>query len=59
MCDSEVYGSNLISISATELMKVGSILSPEVVTYQYDEIRTKENAVFVDANNARVRVNYL
>jgi len=51
MCDSEVYGSNLISISATELMKVGSILSPEVVTYQYDEIRTKENAVFVDANN--------
>ena len=51
MSNSEVYGSNIISISAPELMSAGTILSPKVETYEFDEIRTKENASNIDADN--------
>jgi superfamily II DNA or RNA helicase len=51
MNDTDVYGSNIISISAKELLNVGTILPPEVETYEFDEVRTKENAAVVDAQN--------
>lgn len=51
MSNSSVYGSNIISISAKELIGAGTILSPQVETYEFDEVRTKENAAFVDAEN--------
>ena len=51
MNNSEVYGSNIISISAPELMSAGTILSPKVETYEFDEVRTKENASNIDADN--------
>jgi len=51
MSDTTVYGSNIISISAKELLNVGTILPPEVETYEFDEVRTKENAPVVDAQN--------
>jgi len=51
MSNSTVYGSNIVSISAKELVSVGTILSPQVETYEFDEVRTKENAAFVDAEN--------
>jgi superfamily II DNA or RNA helicase len=51
MSNSSVYGSNIISISAKELIGAGTILSPQVETYEFDEVRTKENAAIVDAEN--------
>jgi len=51
MSNSTVYGSNIVSISAKELIGAGTILSPQVETYEFDEVRTKENAAFVDAEN--------
>jgi superfamily II DNA or RNA helicase len=51
MNHSEVYGSNLISISATELINAGTILPPKIETYEFDSVRTKENASNIDADN--------
>jgi predicted helicase len=51
MNNTDVYGSNIISIPAQELIDAGSIIPPKVVTYESQTIRTKENAPFVDAEN--------
>jgi len=51
MNNSDVYGNNIISIPAKELIEAGSIIPPRVVPYEAETIRTKENAPFVDAEN--------
>jgi predicted helicase len=51
MNNTDVYGNNIISIAAKELIEVGSIIPPKVVPYEAQTIRTKENAPFVDAEN--------
>jgi predicted helicase len=51
MNNSDVYGNNIISIPAQELIEAGSIIPPRVVPYEAETIRTKENAPFVDAEN--------
>jgi superfamily II DNA or RNA helicase len=51
MNNTKVYGQNLISIPAKELIDAGSIIPPKVVPYEAQTIRTKENAAFVDAEN--------
>jgi hypothetical protein len=51
MNNTDVYGSNIISIPAKELIDAGSIIPPQVVAYESQTIRTKENAAFVDAEN--------
>ena len=51
MNNTSVYGNNIISIPAQELIAAGSIIPPRVVPYEAETIRTKENAPFVDAEN--------
>jgi superfamily II DNA or RNA helicase len=51
MNNTDVYGNNIISIPAQELIEAGSIIPPKVVPYEAKTIRTKENAPFVDAEN--------
>lgn len=51
MNNTDVYGNNIISIPAQELIDAGSIIPPRVVPYEAQTIRTKENAAFVDAEN--------
>jgi superfamily II DNA or RNA helicase len=51
MNNTDVYGNNIISIPAQELIEAGSIIPPKVVPYEAQTIRTKENAPFVDAEN--------
>ena len=51
MNNTDVYGSNIISIPAQELIDAGSIIPPKVVAYEAQTVRTKENAPFVDAEN--------
>jgi superfamily II DNA or RNA helicase len=51
MNNTDVYGQKIISIPAQELIDVGSIIPPKVETHEYDDIRTKENAAYVDAEN--------
>jgi superfamily II DNA or RNA helicase len=51
MNNTDVYGNNIISIPAQELIDVGSIIPPKVVLYEAQTTRTKENAAFVDAEN--------
>lgn len=51
MNNTDVYGSNIISIPAKELIAAGSIIPPQVVPYESQTIRTKENAPYVDAEN--------
>jgi predicted helicase len=51
MNNTRVYGQNLISVPATELLDAGSIIPPRVHTYKSEITRTKENAAFVDAEN--------
>lgn len=47
----DVYGPNLISVPAKELIAAGSIIPPLVHTYEAKTVRTKENAPFVDSDN--------
>lgn len=51
MNNTDVYGQKIVSIPAQELIDVGSIIPPKVETYEYDSIRTKENAAYVDSEN--------
>ncbi|NBP66756.1 MAG: DEAD/DEAH box helicase [Bacteroidetes bacterium] len=51
MNNTEVYGEKIISIPAKELIEAGSIIPPQVIAYESQNIRTKENAPFVDAEN--------
>jgi superfamily II DNA or RNA helicase len=50
MNNTEIFGNTIISIPAPELVQNGSIIPPEIVPYQSDEVRTKENAATVDRN---------
>ena len=56
MCNSHVYGGNLISIPATDLVSGGYIIPPQIRTYTAETARTKDNAPFVDAENI---INFL
>lgn len=56
MCNSRVYGGNLISIPATDLVSDGYIIPPQIRTYTAETARTKDNAPFVDAENV---INFL
>lgn len=51
MNNTDVYGGNIISIPAQEVIDAGCIIPPKVHTYEAQTIRTKENAAFVDAEN--------
>ena len=51
MNNTDVYGQKIISIPAQELIAAGSIIPPKVETYEYDAIRTKHNAAYVDSEN--------
>jgi len=51
MNNTKVYGNNIISIPAQELIDAGTIIPPKVTGYDSQAIRTKENAPFVDAEN--------
>jgi len=51
MNNTDVYGSNIISIPAKELIDAGCIIPPQVIPYESETVRTKENAHFVDAEN--------
>ena len=51
MNNTDVYGSNIISIPAKELIDAGCIIPPQVIPYESQTIRNKENAHFVDAEN--------
>lgn len=51
MNNTAVYGNNLISVAARELIEAGSIIPPRIHTYKAENVRTKENAAFVDAEN--------
>jgi superfamily II DNA or RNA helicase len=56
MCNSTVYGGNIITIPATELVSGGYIIPPKIQTYISECTRTKDNAAFVDADNI---INFL
>ena len=51
MNNTAVYGQKIISVPASELIAAGSIIPPQVISYEAESIRTKENAHFVDAEN--------
>jgi len=51
MNNTDVFGGVLESTAAPELISSGSIVPPVVVPYETDEIRTKENAPMLDADN--------
>lgn len=51
MNNTDVYGQKIINIPAQELIDVGSIIPPKVEVHEYDGVRTKYNAAFVDAEN--------
>jgi superfamily II DNA or RNA helicase len=51
MNNTKVYGEKIISIPAKELIEAGSIIPPQVIAYEAQTVRTKENAPFVDAEN--------
>jgi hypothetical protein len=55
----EVYGQKLISVPASELIEVGSIIPPQVIAYESETVRTKENAPFVDAENILGIINQI
>lgn len=59
MNNTDVYGSNIISIPAKELIAAGSIIPPQVVPYEYDAVRTKENAADVDVENVSEIISQL
>ena len=59
MNNTDVYGSKIISIPAQELIDAGSIIPPQVIPYEYQTIRTKENAAEVDAENVLGILNEL
>jgi superfamily II DNA or RNA helicase len=56
MCNSTVYGGNIITVPATDLVSNGYIIPPRVQTYVSESTRTKENAAFVDSENV---INFL
>lgn len=57
MDNSDVYGGNICTIPAKELVEGGYILPPEIVTYESKSIRNKENSAFVDADSVIQFIN--
>ena len=51
MNNTSVYGNNIISIPAQELIDAGSIIPPKVVSYESQDTRSRENAAWVDGKN--------
>ena len=51
MNNTSVYGNNIISIPAQELIDAGSIIPPKVVSYESNDTRSRENAAWVDGKN--------
>jgi len=51
MNNTDVYGSNIISIPAQELIDAGSIIPPKVEVFEHQHTRTKHNAAYVDSEN--------
>ena len=51
MNNSAVYGNNIISIPAQELIDAGSIIPPRVIAHESKATRSKDNAAFVDGEN--------
>ena len=50
MNNAQIYGNNLITVPAQELMECGSIVAPTIVTHKTEAVRTKETVAFVDAD---------
>lgn len=48
MNNSEIYGNTIINVPAPELINNGSIIPPQIVPYQTDVQRNKENAHSID-----------
>lgn len=51
MNNNNVYGNKIVSIPAKELVGEGCIIPPQVIPYESQTVRTKENAHFVDCEN--------
>ena len=51
MNNTSVYGNNIISIPAQELIDAGSIIPPKVVSYESKSLRSRENVAYVDGEN--------
>ena len=51
MNNTAVYGNNIISIPAQELIDAGTIIPPKVVSYESTDTRSRENAAWVDGKN--------
>ena len=49
MNNTEVYGDNLITVSADELLDVGAIIPPTVTVHTIESVRTKEMMADIDA----------
>ena len=47
----DVYGPVLCNVPAPELIEAGAIVPPQIVPFETDLVRMKENAHEVDANN--------
>ena len=50
MNNEEVYGTNLITVSADELLDCGAIIPPTVNVHTFDTVRTKEEVAEHDAD---------
>jgi len=50
MNNAQIYGNNLITVPAQELMECGSIVAPTIVTHKTEAVRNKETVAFVDAD---------
>jgi superfamily II DNA or RNA helicase len=57
MDNSDVYGGNICTIPAKELVEGGYILPPEIVTYEFEATRNKDNSAFVDADSVIKFIN--
>tara|TARA_B100002019_G_scaffold116421_1_gene100034 strand:- start:3054 stop:4289 length:1236 start_codon:yes stop_codon:yes gene_type:complete len=50
MDNAHVWGNVLLNVPAPELIESGSIVPPQIVPFECDEIRTKENAHWIDCD---------
>ena len=54
MNNEDVYGNNLITVSADELLDCGAILPPTVNVHTVDTVRTREEVADIDAERVLV-----
>lgn len=50
MNNGQIYGTNLITVAAQELIECGSIVAPTIITHKTEAVRNKETVAFVDAD---------